>query len=315
MRKIFVTGGAGFIGSAFVRLVLRETDDVEIVNYDALTYAGNLANITGINDERHRFVKGDICARDDVLAAIPENAQAVFNFAAETHVDRSIDSANEFIRTNIVGTQILLTASIEMAAARFVQISTDEVFGSLDFDDSRVFTEESPISPNNPYAASKASAEHFVCAAHQTFGLDTVITRSGNNYGPRQHPEKLIPMTISKAFRDQEIPVYGDGRNIRDWIYVDDHCRAIWQIFKGGNSGETYNIGARCERTNLEVIRELLDLLRKPHSLIEFVEDRKGHDKRYAIDPSKTESIIGWNSEIGWEEGLRRTVESYLKDA
>jgi len=312
MRKIFVTGGAGFIGSAFVRLILSETKDVEIINFDALTYAGSLKNLTGCDDERHKFIKGDVCDREALRDAMPKNIDSVFNFAAETHVDRSIISANEFIRTNVLGTQVLLSTAVEKSARRFIHISTDEVFGSLDYEDNRLFTEESPISPNNPYAASKAAAEHFVRAAQNTFGLETVITRSGNNYGPRQFPEKLIPLTIAKALNDEKIPVFGDGKNIRDWIYVEDHCRAIWGTFEKGRSGETYNIGARNEQTNINVVKAVLDLLEKPHSLITFVKDRKGHDERYAINPTKIESELDWTPKIDWKLGLTKTVESYV---
>ncbi|HMJ07820.1 MAG TPA: NAD-dependent epimerase/dehydratase family protein, partial [Pyrinomonadaceae bacterium] len=222
MAKFFVTGGAGFIGSAFVRIVLDENRDVEIVNFDALTYAGNLENLSGVDESRHRFVKGDICSRDEVSAAMPEGCDAVFNFAAESHVDRSIRSADEFLRTNVLGTQVLLDIARERGARRFVQISTDEVMGSLPDESDDYFTEDSPLQPNSPYAASKAAAEFVVRAARETFGVDTVITRCGNNYGPRQFPEKLIPLMIANAMHDEPLPVYGDGKNVRDWIYVDD---------------------------------------------------------------------------------------------
>ncbi|HEV7642387.1 MAG TPA: dTDP-glucose 4,6-dehydratase [Pyrinomonadaceae bacterium] len=308
MRKLFVTGGAGFIGSAFVRQVLENTTDVEIVNFDALTYAGNLENLAGIEAQRHRFVKGNICDKDAVLNALPGNAEAVFNFAAESHVDRSIHSADEFLLTNVMGTQVLLDAARAKNVKRFVQVSTDEVMGSLPEDDNSFFTEDSPIAPNSPYAASKAAAEHFVRAAHHTFGLDTVITRCGNNYGPRHFPEKLIPLMIANAMNDKPLPVYGDGKNVRDWIYVEDHCRAIWLAFEKGRAGEIYNIGARNERENIEVVRSLLDSLGKPHSLIKFVTDRPGHDRRYAIDPAKAETELGWKPLTTWEEGLRKTT-------
>jgi len=309
MRKIFVTGGAGFIGSAFVRQVLENTSDVEIINFDALTYAGNLENLTGVDGSRHQFIKGDICHKEAVLKALPENAEAIFNFAAESHVDRSIHSADEFLLTNVMGTQVLLDAARAKNVRRFVQISTDEVMGSLPEDDTAFFTEDSPLAPNSPYAASKAAAEHFVRAAHHTFGLDTVITRCGNNYGPRHFPEKLIPLMISNAMNDEPLPVYGDGRNVRDWIYVEDHCRAIWLAFEKGRAGEIYNIGARNERQNIEVVKSLLDALGKPHSLIKFVADRPGHDRRYALDPVKAETELGWKPLISWEEGLRKTID------
>ncbi len=309
-----MTGGAGFIGSAFVRQVLENTTDVEIVNFDALTYAGNLENLSGIDASRHRFVKGNICDKDAVLNALPENAEAVFNFAAESHVDRSIHSADEFLLTNVMGTQAMLDAARAKNVKRFVQVSTDEVMGSLPEDDNSFFTEESPIAPNSPYAASKAAAEHFVRAAHHTFGLDTVITRCGNNYGPRHFPEKLIPLMIANAMNDEPLPVYGDGKNVRDWIYVEDHCRAIWLAFEKGRAGEIYNIGARNERQNIEVVRSLLDALGKPRSLIKFVTDRPGHDRRYAIDPVKAETELGWKPVTEWEEGLHKTTRWFAEN-
>jgi dTDP-glucose 4,6-dehydratase len=314
MRKIFVTGGAGFIGSAFVRQILENTADVEIINFDALTYAGNMENLRGLDDSRHKFVKGNICDKDAVLAALLENSDAVFNFAAESHVDRSIHSADEFLLTNVMGTQVLLDAARAKNVRRFVQVSTDEVMGSLPEDDASFFTEDSAIAPNSPYAASKAAAEHFVRAAYHTFGLDTVITRCGNNYGPRHFPEKLIPLMIANAMNDEPVPVYGDGKNVRDWIYVDDHCRAIWLAYERGRAGEVYNIGARNERQNLEVVKSLLDALGKPHSLIKFVTDRPGHDRRYAIDPAKAENELGWKPLVTWEEGLRKTIEWFAEN-
>jgi dTDP-glucose 4,6-dehydratase len=312
MKKIFVTGGAGFIGSAFVRQILDNTNDVEIVNFDALTYAGNPENLAGLDEARHKFIKGDICNKEEVLAALPENADAVFNFAAESHVDRSIHSADEFLLTNVLGTQVLLDAARAKNVRRFIQISTDEVMGSLPENDEAFFVEDSPLAPNSPYAASKAAAEHFVRAAHHTFGLDTVITRCGNNYGPRQFPEKLIPLMIANAMSGQPLPVYGDGKNVRDWIYVDDHCRAIRLAFEKGKPGAIYNIGARNEQYNIDVVRAMLDALGKPHSLIAYVTDRPGHDRRYALDPVKAETELGWKPEISWEEGLGKTIGWYL---
>ena len=236
----------------------------------------------------------------------------MFNFAAESHVDRSIHSADEFLKTNIVGTQVLLDAAREKGVRRFVQISTDEVMGSLPENSNDFFTESSPLQPNSPYAASKASAEFVVRAARETFGIDTVITRCGNNYGPRQFPEKLIPLMIANAVNDVPLPVYGDGKNVRDWIFVDDHCRAIWLAYEKGRSGEEYNIGARNERENIEVVRAILDALGKPHDLIKFVTDRLGHDRRYAIDPKKVETELGWKPLTSWESGLEKTIEWYL---
>jgi dTDP-glucose 4,6-dehydratase len=313
MKKIFVTGGAGFIGSAFTHLVLAENADVEIVNFDALTYAGNLENLKGL-DNRHEFVKGDICDKDAVLDALPDNADAIFNFAAESHVDRSISSASEFVTTNVLGTQVLLDVARAKNIRRFVQVSTDEVMGSLPEDGTAFFNENSPLEPNSPYAASKAAAEHFVRAARETFGLDTIITRCGNNYGQRQFPEKLIPLMIANALNDEPLPVYGDGRNVRDWIFVEDHARAIWLAYEKGKSGEIYNIGARNERQNIEVVTSILDVLGKPHSLIKFVTDRLGHDRRYAIDAAKTENELGWKPLTNWEEGLQKTIRWYQEN-
>ena len=314
MKKIFVTGGAGFIGSAFIHQVLEETSDVEIVNFDALTYAGNLENLKGLDNSRHNFIKGDICDKTAVLNALPDEADAIFNFAAESHVDRSISSASEFVTTNVLGTQVLLDAARAKNVRRFIQVSTDEVMGSLPEDDAAFFTENSPIEPNSPYAASKAAAEHFVRAARETFGLDTIITRCGNNYGQRQFPEKLIPLMIANAMNDEPLPVYGDGKNVRDWIFVEDHARAIWLAYQKGKAGEIYNIGARNERQNIEVVKAILDALEKPHSLIKYVTDRLGHDRRYAIDANKTENELDWKPQTNWEEGLQKTIRWYQEN-
>ena len=305
-KKIFVTGGAGFIGSAFVRLVLEREPDTQIVNYDALTYAGNPKNLEGIDAARHAFVKGDICDRKAVLDALPSDADAIFNFAAESHVDRSIYSADEFLRTNIIGTQVLLDAAREKGVRRFVQVSTDEVMGTLPEEGDAFFTEASQLMPNSPYAASKAAAEFVVRAARETHGVDAVVTRCGNNYGPRQFPEKLIPLMIANALNDEPLPVYGDGKNVRDWIYVDDHCRGIWAAYEKGTSGEAYNLGSRNERENIDVVTSILDAIGKPHSLIKYVTDRLGHDRRYAIDATKAEDELGFRPEMSWENGLRR---------
>jgi dTDP-glucose 4,6-dehydratase len=315
VREFFITGGAGFIGSAFVRLILAEIPDCKITNFDALTYAGNPDNLELLDDERHRFVRGDIADSEAVLRALDENYDAIINFAAESHVDRSIASAGEFLRTNIIGTQVLLDAARARGVKRFVQISTDEVMGSLPENEAAFFTEASPFAPNSPYAASKAAAEHLVRAAHHTFGLPTVITRCGNNYGPRQFPEKLLPLAISNALSDEQIPVYGDGRNVRDWIYVEDHCRAILRVMEDGRPGTVYNIGARNERHNIEVIESLLETVGKPRSLIRFVKDRPGHDRRYAIDPSLIESELGWRPRETWETGLQKTIEWYRQNS
>jgi dTDP-glucose 4,6-dehydratase len=314
MTKFFITGGAGFIGSAFVRLVLDQDPNAQVVNFDALTYAGNMENLRGVDDSRHTFVKGDICDRAAVYAAVPEGCNAIFNFAAESHVDRSILSADEFLRTNILGTQVLLDAAREKKVPRFVQISTDEVMGSLPDESDEYFTESTPLQPNSPYAASKASAELVVRAARETFGVDAVITRCGNNYGPRQFPEKLIPLMLANAMHDEPLPVYGDGKNVRDWIYVDDHCRAIWLAYEKGRSGEAYNIGSRNEKYNIDVVKSLLDAVGKPHSLIKFVTDRLGHDRRYAIDPTKAETELGWKPQMSWEDGLAATIKWYSEN-
>ena len=311
MKKLFVTGGAGFIGSAFVRLLLETSPEYTIVNLDALTYAGNLDNLEELDNTRHHFIHGDISDAARVLDALAAGTDAIINFAAESHVDRSIESADVFLRTNVLGTQVLLDAARQKKVRRFVQVSTDEVMGSLPENEASFFTEESPFRPNSPYAASKAAAEHLVRAAHHTFGLDTVITRCGNNYGPRQFPEKFLPLMLANAMHDQPIPVYGDGQNVRDWIYVEDHCRAILRALEKGRSGATYNIGARNERRNLDIARSVLDQLGKPNSLIRFVKDRPGHDRRYAIDPSLIENELGWQPHETWDSGLRKTIEWY----
>jgi dTDP-glucose 4,6-dehydratase len=314
MQKFFITGGAGFIGSAFVQLVLDEIPNCRIVNFDALTYAGNLDNLKGLDHERHHFVRGDIADPEAVLAALDPGTDAIINFAAESHVDRSITSAAEFLRTNIAGTQVLLDAARERGVTRFVQVSTDEVMGSLSEDADAFFTESSGFAPNSPYAASKAAAEHLVRAAHHTFGLDTVVTRCGNNYGPRQFPEKFLPLAISNALNDETIPVYGDGLNVRDWIYVDDHCRGILLALQRGRSGSIYNFGARNERRNIEVVKSLLNAVGKPHSLIRFVKDRPGHDRRYAIDPALAESELDWRPKETWTGGLNKTIRWYQEN-
>lgn len=315
MSVFFVTGGAGFIGSAFVRLALNSIPASEVINFDALTYAGNLDNLKGLDESRHHFVQGDIANRDAVLAALAEDTDAIINFAAESHVDRSIHSASEFIRTNVLGTQVLLDAARGRGVKRFLQISTDEVMGSLAEDENTFFTEDSPFRPNSPYAASKAAAEHLVRAAHHTFGLYTVITRCGNNYGPRQFPEKFLPLMIANALNDEPIPVYGDGLNMRDWIYVDDHCRAILRVLEEGRTGQVYNIGARNEQRNIDVVKSVLDVLDKPTSLVRFVKDRPGHDRRYAIDPTFVESELGWRPRETWASGLRKTIDWYQANA
>jgi len=314
MYTYFVTGGAGFIGSTFIKLLLDTKPSCLVINYDALTYAGNLDNLAGVDERRHRFVKGDIGDAAAVLEALPSNCDAVINFAAETHVDRSIASAAEFLRTNIIGTQVLLDCARVRNVGRFVHVSTDEVMGSLPEADKSFFTETSPFAPNSPYAASKAAAEHLVRAARHTFGIDTIITRCGNNYGPYQFPEKLLPLVISNAMKDEPIPVYGDGCQVRDWIFVEDHCRAILAAIEKGKPGAVYNIGARNEKRNIDVVESILNALGKPRSLIKFVSDRPGHDRRYAIDPTLVETELSWRPVETWETGLAKTISWYQQN-
>lgn len=314
MKTLFVTGGAGFIGSAFVRAALDHDPGCTIINFDALTYAGNLNHLASIDARRHRFIRGDIADRQAVLEALPAETDAIVHLAAESHVDRSIASADAFLRTNVIGTQVLLDAARERGVKRFLHVSTDEVLGSLN-EGEPAFTEAAPIAPNNPYAASKAAAEHLVRAARNTFDLDAIITRCGNNYGPRQYPEKLIPLAITRARADEPIPVYGDGTQVRDWIHVDDHCRALLAVLVNGRPGGTYHIGARDPRRNLDVIEVILEWLGKPRSLIRFGADRPGHDRRYAIDPGKLEREIGWRPRIRWDDGLAHTVRWYRQSA
>lgn len=314
MTKFFITGGAGFIGSTFVRMLLDESPAWHITNFDALTYAGNLDNLTGLDSNRHHFVRGNISDSCAVLDALEDSTDYVVNFAAESHVDRSILKARDFLDTNIIGTQVLLDAARVKGVRRFIQISTDEVMGSLPEDKDAFFTETSAFAPNSPYAASKAAAEHLVRASHHTFGLDAVITRSGNNYGPRQFPEKFLPLIFANAMENKPIPVYGDGLNVRDWIYVEDHCRAILAALEKGKSGATYNIGARNVRNNIEVAQSVLKLLGKPSSLIHLVRDRLGHDRRYAIDPSLAETELEWHPRESWSAGLEKTINWYKEN-
>jgi dTDP-glucose 4,6-dehydratase len=311
--RLFITGGAGFIGSNFIRQILASHPDYRVVNFDKLTYAGNLDNLRDVETRaNYSFVRGDICDRQGIDNAIA-GADIVVNFAAESHVDRSIEHAADFIQTNVLGTQTLLDAARAAGVSRFVQISTDEVMGSCQ--EGGYFTEASALEPNSPYAASKAAAEHLVRAARVTFGLDVVTTRASNNYGPYQFPEKLIPLMITNALDDKPLPVYGDGLNVRDWLYVEDCCRAIEAVMHRGRSGEVYNIGSRAEKTNLEVVHTLLDLLGKPHSLVNFVTDRLGHDRRYATDPAKLENELGWSPVESFESGIEKTVSFYRDNA
>jgi dTDP-glucose 4,6-dehydratase len=309
MRKVLVTGGCGFIGSNFVRLVLQSEPGVSVVNFDALTYAGNLANLSDVEKHpRYRFIKGDITDRDAVKKVVA-GVDSVINFAAESHVDRSIMDSGPFVHTNVIGTQILLDAARAAKVRRFVQVSTDEVYGSLG--PTGFFTETTPLHPNSPYSASKAAADMLVQAYVHTFGMDAPITRCSNNYGPYQFPEKIIPLFITNLMNDQQVPVYGDGMQIRDWIHVRDHCAGVLAAWKNGKGGEVYNFGGRCEMPNLNLTHTLLDLLGKPRTLIKHVQDRPGHDRRYAIDCSKAERELGWKPAVIFAEGLRETIAWY----
>jgi dTDP-glucose 4,6-dehydratase len=304
---LFVTGGAGFIGSEFIRQAIQEH---RIINFDKLTYAGNLDNLAPIADHpNYSLVKGDVCDAKAVAAAMPENCDAIVHFAAESHVDRSILSAEEFVLTNVLGTQIMLDVARHRKAGRFLHISTDEVGGDMPPDGW--FKEEDALKPNSPYAASKTAAEHFVRAAAHTFGLDVLITRTSNNYGPYQFPEKLLPLAISNAIEDRPIPVYGDGMQVRDWVHVADNCRALLAVLERGRSGETYHIGGGSPLANIDVLNLLLKILDKPKSLLTSVTDRLGHDRRYAVDFTKTTNELGWRPEISFEKGLRETVDWY----
>jgi len=336
--RILVTGGAGFIGSSLVRRLLTVHPHAQVVTLDALTYAGHLENLEGVlDDPRHDFVHGDICDAAMVREAM-SGVDLVFNLAAESHVDRSIESDQPFVRTNVLGTATLLAAAVNVGVGRFVQVSTDEVYGELPWWDpdreadtadivgqkrdalegsephaaaSLRFTEEMPLAPRSPYAATKAAADHLVHSYHVTHGLDTVITRSSNNYGPRQYPEKLIPVMIRKALAGDSLPIYGDGLNVRDWIHVEDHCRGLVAAAQRGEPGEAYNFGGGSERTNLRVVREILHALEAPESLISFVQDRAGHDRRYAIDFSHAQAKLGWSPVVVFERGLAETIGWY----
>ncbi|WP_145334601.1 dTDP-glucose 4,6-dehydratase [Paenibacillus xylanexedens] len=309
--KLLVTGGAGFIGSNFVLYMLREHPNYEIINVDALTYAGNLENLQSIeSNSRHTFIKADIADVKQMENIFAQGIDVVVNFAAESHVDRSILAPDIFVRTNVMGTQVLLEAAKKYQITKFVQVSTDEVYGSLG--PTGLFTEETPLMPNSPYSASKAGSDLLVRAYHETFSLPVNITRCSNNYGPFQFPEKLIPLIISRALNDEAIPVYGDGLNIRDWLYVEDHCRAIDLVIHQGKSGDVYNIGGNNERTNIHIVETVLQQLGKPLSLIRYVKDRLGHDRRYGIDPTKLETELGWKPAHNFETGIKETITWYL---
>jgi dTDP-glucose 4,6-dehydratase len=309
-----ITGGCGFIGSNFIHYLLATDPAATVINFDLLTYAGNLENLADLADQpRYRFVRGDIMDRDAVRAVVSAGVAGIINFSAESHVDRSIHDCGPFVRTNVLGTQVLLDAAREFRVPRYVQVSTDEVYGSLG--PTGYFTEDTPLAPNSPYAASKAAADLLVRSYVHTFGLPALITRCSNNYGPYQFPEKLIPLFITNLQRDEPVPVYGDGQNVRDWIHVRDHCAAIERVWRDGKVGAVYNIGGRCEWTNLDLTHTLLDILGKPRSLIRYVPDRPGHDRRYAIDCTRMEQELGWQPRIAFADGLRQTVRWYQEHA
>ena len=313
-QKLLVTGGAGFIGSNFIQFVLQHYQGVSVTNLDLLTYSGNLKNLTSIeNDDRYKFVQGDICDRDLVQKLLLQ-CDAVVHFAAESHVDRSIDDALPFLSTNINGTQVLLEACrATQKNIRMLYVSTDEVYGSLDLEPTNIrFQESSPIAPNSPYAASKAAGDLLVRAAHHTYGMDVVTTRCSNNFGPYQYPEKVIPLFVTNLIQNRKVPLYGDGLNVRDWIHVIDHCEAIWEVLQRGRSGEVYNVGGNNERSNIELTHGILDALGCSHDMIHYVEDRLGHDRRYAIDGSKIQRELGWTpSRSNWPAALESTIQWY----
>ena len=314
---ILVTGGAGFIGTNFVKYMLKKYPDYKIICLDALTYAGNLENLADVIDNpQFKFIKGNIVSRKNVFDLFEQDKpDMVVNFAAESHVDRSIDNPGIFLETNIIGTQVLMDACRKYGIKRFHQISTDEVYGDLPLDrPDLLFTEETPINPSSPYSASKASADLLVLAYHRTFKLPVTISRCSNNYGPYHFPEKLIPLMITRALADRPLPVYGNGENVRDWLYVEDHCSAVDLIIHKGREGEVYNIGGHNERSNLEIVKAILKELNKPESLITFVTDRPGHDLRYAIDPTKIYNELGWLPKTKFDDGIKQTIEWYLEN-
>lgn len=312
-KKVLVTGGAGFIGGNFVQYMVNKYPYYSIYNLDLLTYAGDLTKHWDIEQKaNYHFIKADIADREVIETLFDkEKFDYVVHFAAESHVDRSITNPSIFVQTNVLGTQVLLDASKQHDISKFVHVSTDEVYGDLDFDPMTFFTEETPIQPNSPYSASKAASDLLVRAYHETYSLPMNITRCSNNYGPYHFPEKLIPLTISRVLNDQKVPVYGDGKNIRDWLHVYDHCAAIDLVLHEGVNGEVYNIGGHNERTNLEVVQTIIKALGKSEELIEYVTDRLGHDKRYAIDPTKLE-ILGWKPTYTFETGIAQTIQWYL---
>ncbi len=313
--KLFVTGGAGFIGSNFILYWMREHPGDVIVNFDALTYAGNLENLKSLEEnDKYHFVKGNICNPKEVLAAMT-GCDTVVHFAAESHVDRSILDASPFIKTNVLGTQVLLEAAVQLAIKRFHHVSTDEVFGSLELGSKNKFSESTRYSPHSPYSASKAGSDHIVRAYHDTYGLPITITNCSNNYGPYQFPEKLIPLAITNIMEGKKVPVYGDGLNVRDWLYVEDHCRAIDMVLSKGTVGETYCVGGVTEDiSNLEVVKKILGGMGREETSIEFVKDRPGHDRRYAIDWTKINKELGWKPQYGFDVWLEKTIAWYQEN-
>ncbi|KMQ52007.1 dTDP-glucose 4,6-dehydratase [Chitinispirillum alkaliphilum] len=319
MKTVLVTGGAGFIGSNFVSQMLENRNDYFIVNFDALTYAGNLDNLRSVEKkDNYKFIKGDICDKLTVESMFSEyDFDFVVHFAAESHVDRSIEGPDQFVKTNVLGTQILLHAAKEAWKSsfenkRFVHVSTDEVYGTLGAEG--YFTEDTPISPNSPYSASKAGSDLLVRSYYETFGFPGIITRCSNNYGPFQYPEKLIPLMIINAMNDKSLPVYGDGLNVRDWLHVSDHCSAVETVMLKGKPGSVFNIGGNNEKQNIFIVKEILKVLQKPESLISYVEDRLGHDRRYAIDASRIKDELGWIPKISFEEGIKTTIQWYKEN-
>jgi dTDP-glucose 4,6-dehydratase len=310
--KLLVTGGAGFIGSNFILYLLNKDASCRIVNLDALTYAGNLENLATVEkNPRYTFIRGDIADTKTVREAMA-GVDGVVNFAAETHVDRSIMDPDAFIKTNVLGTNVLLNAARELKVGRFIQISTDEVYGSLG--PTGLFSEDSPLKPTSPYSASKTAADLLALAYHKTYGMGVSVTRCSNNYGPYQFPEKLIPLFVTNAMEDKPLPIYGDGKNIRDWIYVTDHSRAVETVLLKGKAGEIYNVGGNNERTNLEITDCILKTLKKPDSLKRYVTDRPGHDRRYAIDSTKIQRELGWSPLYGFERAMEETISWYASN-
>lgn len=317
MKKILVTGGAGFIGSNFVYYMLNKHEDYQIICVDCLTYAGNLSTLeNALKNPRFKFYKTNICDRKGIYEIFEtEHPDIVVNFAAESHVDRSIDNPEIFLQTNILGTQVMMDACRKYGITRYHQVSTDEVYGDLPLDRPDLFfTETTPIHTSSPYSASKASADLLVLAYHRTYGLNVTISRCSNNYGPYHFPEKLIPLMIANCLNDKPLPVYGEGLNVRDWLYVEDHCKAIDLIIHNGRTGEVYNVGGHNEMKNIDIVKLICDYLGKPYSLITHVTDRKGHDMRYAIDPTKIHNELGWQPETKFKDGIKKTIDWYLNN-